>query len=344
MSAATRLAAHLGRPLHLLDRRISAIEKWLKIPLSQDDERLVRDACTMSGGKRLGAFYHWYLLKLLVARAVRGIDRQRALSLIEAFDKTDYTSIRSVLVSDRGVLIAIPHHAHYIFSMIALAEKIRARRLVLVFYGQPGTHRGNEIFDHLHQRIWGNEANVEVIHDTRQGMAKAIKGLKNGAVVFIMPDVFQNESETMVVPFCGRALNVMMGTATLARKTEAWILPAVSTRHGRGLGFATRFGTWIDYSSPSAQSGSAASRIADYCVTSTLFKQFEDFMAPELMYWQNVRQFLAQGRYFQTSTPEQLMAFAELLAADPAMQLPRLTVDLRSKDVTPKAASHLPQP
>lgn len=344
MSPATRLAAHLGRPLNLLDRRIAAIEKWLKIPLPEVDERLVREACAMSGGKRLGSFYHWYLLKLLVARAVRGIDRQRALSLINACDKTDYTSIRSVLSSDRGVLIAIPHHAHYIFSMIALAEKVRAHRLVYVFYGQPDTHRGNEIFDHLHQRIWGNAANVQVIHDTRQGMAKAIKGLKNGAVVLIMPDVFQNESDTMVVPFCGRALNVMMGTATLARRTKAWILPAVSTRHGRGLGFVTRFGTRIDYRSPNAQSRSAASRIADYGVTRILFKQFEDFMSSELLYWQNVRQFLAQGSHFQTSTAEQLMTFAEQLAADPLMQLPRLTVDLRSQNFTPEAASQLPHP
>lgn len=344
MTPATRLAAHLGRPLNLLDRRISAIEKWLKVPLSQVDERLVRQACAMSGGKRIGTFYHWYLLKLLVARSVRGVDRQRALSLINACDRTDYTGIRSVFASDRGVLIAIPHHAHYIFSMIALAEKVRARRLVHVFYGQPSTHRGNEVFDYLHQRIWGNEANVEVIHDTRLGMAKAIKGLKNGAVVFIMPDVFQKESDTMVVPFCGRALNVMMGTATLARKTEAWILPAVSTRSGQGLGFATRFGTRIDSHPPRAQARSAASRIADYRVTSTLFKQFENFMSPELLYWQNVRQFLAEGSYFRTSTPEQLITFAEELAADPVMQLPRLTVDLRSQYVAPKAASQLPQP
>lgn len=344
MSLATRLAAHLGGPLNLLDRRVTAIEKWLKIPLSEADERFVREACAMSGGKRLGAFYYWYLLKLLVARAVRGIDRQRALSLISACDRTDYGGLRSVLESDNGVLIAIPHHAHYIFTMIALAERIRVHRLVYVFYGQPGTHRGNELFDHLHQRIWGNEARVEVIHDNRQGMAKAIKGLKNGAVVIIMPDVFQNESDTLVVRFCGRALNVMMGTATLARKTGAWILPAVSTRHGRGLSFMTRFGKRIDYQSLSAQSKSTASRIADYGVTHMLFKQFEDFMSTELLYWQNVRQYLAQAGHFQASTPEQLMALAELLAADPLLQSPKLTVDLRSYDRTPKGTTQPPHP
>lgn len=342
MSLGTRLAAQLGRPLNLLDRRVGAIEKWLQLPLSEIDVRLVREACAMSGAKRLGAFYYWYFLKLLVARAVRGIDKKGALSLIDACDQTDYASIRHVLDSENGVLIAIPHHAHYIFSMIALTERIRLHRNVYVFYGQPGTHRGNEVFDVLHERIWGNEARVRVIHDTRQGMASAIKGLKNGAVVLIMPDVFQNESDTLVVPFCGRALNVMMGTAALARKTGAWILPAISTLHGSGLNFRTRFGMHLNHCPSFQGSNSAAIRIADYALTRRLFKQYEEFMSTELLYWQYMRQHLARQGQFQTAAPNELMEIADLLAADPLLQSPSLIADLRTTQRTQTVGAQLP--
>lgn len=331
MKLLPRLLAHLARPIKLVDFRLKLIEARLQIPLSDQDVRLVRKACAQTGGVRLGAYYHWYLQKLLVANTIRNSDKSRALALVNSIDHTDYASARCILESETGVLVAIPHHAHYVFSMIALAEHLRVYRKVYLFYGQPGTHKGNEIFDHLHRVIWGEDSNVDVIYDTRQGMAKAIRGLKSGEVVFIMPDVFQDEAATLALPFCGKPMSVMMGTATLARKTGCWILPVVSTRHGGGMGYRTEFGQRIHHVLEDEKTMSPdAIRIADYAVTRAMFGMYEKFMARDILYWQNMRQHLAQEGGFQALSRDELDEVAELLESDPALQPARLVVDLRT--------------
>ena len=329
---APHLMVHLARPMRLLDQRCKPIESLLKTPINPQDEKSIREACAVSGGVRLGEFYHWYLQKLIVSKTIRGMNREKALSLIGSADATDYGPIEKIVDSNAGVLVAIPHHAHYIFSMVGLAERLRLHRRVYIFYGQPSTHQGNEVFDHLHTVIWGDDRNVEVIHDTRQGMAKAIRGLKNGDVVFIMPDVFRQEENTLVIPFCDRPMNVMLGTAMLARKTGAWILPAISATHGRGMGFRTRFGERIDHDGHAVESDNPeVMRIVDYRVTSRIFDQYERAMANELLYWQNMRQHLAQEKGYDVLGKDKLYGIAEMLSGDPDINSTTQVVDLRTQ-------------
>ena len=81
-----------------------------------------------------------------------------------------------------------------------------------------------------------------MIHNTRAGLVKAIRGLQQGAVVIIMPDVYQDESETYQLPFCGRPLSVMLGTAALARKTGAGVLPMIARAESTGIRFSNLAG------------------------------------------------------------------------------------------------------
>lgn len=327
-----QLIAHLSRPIRLLNRRFKPLELLLKTPINPQDEKSIREACAASGGVRLGEFYHWYLLKLIVSKTIRGIDREKALSFIRSVDGSDYQPIKQITDSSAGVLVAVPHHAHYIFSMIGLVERLRHHRRVYIFYGQPNTHQGNEVFDHLCTVIWGDERNVEVIHDTRQGMAKAIRGLKNGEVVFIMPDVFKQEESTFVMPFCGRPMSVMLGTATLARKTGAWILPVTSATHGRGMGFRTLFGRRIDHGGRTVESDNPeVMRIVDYQITRQIFDQYEKVMAKELLYWQNMRQHLAQNASYKVLGKNELGVVAEMLLSDPDIISTTQVIDLRTK-------------
>ena len=235
------LLAQFTRPLKIVDRRLPWVEKLIQAPLSEDDVALVRAACRQSDGKRMGAFYHWYLQKMLVANAVRGSDRHRLLTLMERADHTDYRAVAPLLDSARGVLAVVPHHAHYILSIVMMAERYREKRQVLLFYGRPEENPGNEVFDRLSQWFWGPCSNVGFVHDTPKGLAKAIRALRSGALVFIMPDALRSEDHALAIPFCGRPLSVMLGTPALARKTDAAVLPMISTPHGYGLAFKTRF-------------------------------------------------------------------------------------------------------
>lgn len=313
---------------------MSSIERFLETPLDESDERHIRTACSESGGVRFGAFYHWYLQKLIISKSIRTLDRAKTLALIAALDKTDYTPLRDVRESSSGVLIAVPHQSHYIFAIAGLSEQLRRSKRVYIFYGQPKTHRGNEVFDHFASMLWGSEAsaNVEVIHDTRHGLAKAIKGLKSGGVVLTMPDVFQKEDDTLVIPFCGRPLNVMLGTAALARKTGAWILPVIPAAHGRGMDFQTRFGTRIDTLAEALDApGADAMKVMDYAVTRSIFAQYEPWMQGAILYWQNMRKYLAQEPSSWVLSRSELGTVVKMLETDPMVAWGAdATIDLRT--------------
>ncbi|HST44689.1 MAG TPA: hypothetical protein VLK29_05625 [Luteimonas sp.] len=328
--ALIRLLVQLARPVRLAERRLPFVERLVRTPLTATDEVAVRRACAQ-GGARLGEFYHWYLQKLLVSTLIRGLDRKRALALISSVDHTDYAGLASITGRANGTLLAVPHHGHYIFSIIHLAERLRAFRRVLVFYGQPSTHQGNEIFDVLHGVIFRDGDNVEVVHDTRQGMAKAMRALRNGDVVVIMPDVFRNEEHTEIIPFCGRQMNVMLGTAMLARRTGATIVPVVARQHGKGLGFETWFGTGIVHEAgPDHEAPGGSVPIMDYRVTRELFDQYETVMRPELLYWQFVRQHMGRASEHVELGKDELRALLALLPRDPQIAAPVLTLDLRT--------------
>ncbi|GAB3727794.1 hypothetical protein GCM10028862_04700 [Luteimonas pelagia] len=320
--------AWLARPMVLINRRTKWLEKVLDLPLSDRDIAVIRSACARGGGQRLGHYYHWYFLKALQARAIRRANREWILRMVRGRDRTDYSAVNS-LPSGRGVLVAMPHHAHYVFSMIALARHLQRFQRVNIFYGAPGTHRGNEVFDTLHEVLWTDDSGVRILHDDRRGLAQALDSLRNGETVMIMPDVFRDESATLFVPFCGRPMNVMLGAATMARRSEAVILPAVSQAIGRGMGFATRFGALVEPGGTGIPPGSNVARLVDYAAMRRLFARFELLMGDELIYWQNVRQHLARAQEFPEVKRHAMDRVAALLESSPLMQGPLTTVDLR---------------
>ena len=314
-------------PARRLDVRSESVERWLKLPLSVEDVDHLRKC---PGGGTIGAYYHWYLQKWLVARAIKGANESEARHFLAATDRTDYGPAQALLESPRGALVAIPHHGHYILTMTALAMRIGRQRKVKVFYASPKTNKGNAVFDQLHGLLFSDPAaGVEVIHNTRQGLVQAMKGLKAGEIVFIMPDAFTDVSATMMVPFCGALLDVMLGTATMARKTGAWIQPVVSRWAGPGLGFSATFGEAIE-APRYALDGPEQEKVCDYGVMRRVFEAFEPSMANELLLWQSVLQHGRDGGMpGALADRESLEREVEHMMLDPLFREPDLVVDLR---------------
>ena len=322
------LLMNVSSPMRRLRRRIPVLEKLLRLKLNDSEFESIGIACARSQVE-FGAFYHWYLQKLLVSQHVRCLDKASMLDMVTGMDRTDYTALDVAASNPRGLIVAIPHHGHYILSIVALAERLRASREVLVFYGAPETHAGNEIFDLLYAQLFGDAGSrAEVIHDTRAGMVRAIRGLQNGATVVIMPDVYKNEHDTFLVPFCGRPLNVMFGTAALARRTGAAILPMVSRPLARGLGFDSAFGAIIEYPHGSEDAGQATpidTVHSDYRATVQMFRMFETCMETSIIYWQYIRSHYMRDAEFPELSPDALKTVAELFFVDP-----RVHVDLHN--------------
>lgn len=317
----------LAKPVRLLRSRVSFLDKSLGVSLSTEEFSAVQDACNRSGF-RFGAFYHWYLQKKLMADHVRKLDRSAMLNAVQQLDHSDYTQLYASNSTSRGLLVAIPHHGHYIFSIVGLMEKLRSTREVLVFYGSPKTHVGNELFDELHACLFGGpDSNARVIHDTRSGMAQAMRGLQQGAAVIIMPDVYARERDTYLIPFCDRPLNVMLGTAVLARKTNSTILPVVSHPSPTKLCFKTAFGPILDRTdmvNAVTKNGDGVLH-EDYRTTVQMFRFLEESMRHEIIYWQYCRSHYTRRSPFPTMNKESLDAVIEHFFNDP-----RVNVDTRS--------------
>ncbi|WP_161960070.1 hypothetical protein [Xanthomonas arboricola] len=289
----------LFKPLLTITERNQWLEKKIKIELDDNDLQAIKNALLFSGENKIGPYYHWYFQKLVVNDKVKSLKKDSVLHLVKDFDKSDYSQLEIATNSHEGILLATPHHGHYILSIIAAVERLSKKKSVLVFYGDPNTHRGNDIFDDLCQILWKDNPRIAFIHDNRRGLATALKALGEGSIVVIMPDVFKNEKDTLLIPFCGRQLNVPLGTAVMARKTGSTILPMISKPLARGTaGFETIFGNSFKASPQSDQSN----LLSDYAATVEMFLEFEKVMRLSIFHWQYVREhFRKQAEFPQLS-------------------------------------------
>jgi hypothetical protein len=321
------LLSKLARPLRNVRHQSRFLEKALKLELSPSELESVLEACSRSN-TRLGGYYYWYLQKLIIARRFRSMDRRSVLQRLRRLDLTDYGALTRLHeeTSERGLLIAIPHHANYILSIIGMAEHLRRYRCVYIFYGSPETRPSNELFDELYRKVFGDEeANVRVIHDNRAGLADAIRSLRARAVVIIMPDVFKDERDTYTLPFCGRPLNVMLGTAAIARKTGSYIAPAVSLVRASSPRFAIWLGQPIKPSNTPDASEMDAIDLThlDYRTTAQLFQAYERAMADNIIYWQHARTHYTRTVEFPELHSSSIRETSSLFFNDPRIRCVR---------------------
>lgn len=315
------------------EKRLPMIEKLLDLQLTPAECRSLQIACERSG-VTFGEYYLWKLAQLSVITRLRRQSRNAARVMIAGCDHTDYQPALQSLGPARGLLVATPHYGHFALSIMGLVERILDNRPIYIFYDAPAQHSSNSIFDLLHERLFGHMADrVGILHNNRRGLARAIRELQRRSVVVIMPDVFKDAHDTYQLPLFGATRNVMLGTAILARRTGAGILPMVSQPCGNGMDFRSAFGELIEPFHPSSEQIDAgfeneATVHADYRTMSRLFAAFEPLMAPKLIYWQYSRSHFAQSQTFRRLTGRELDQAVKLFFQDPRIHVD-LTTPLR---------------
>lgn len=324
MSCLRCLEAILGATswLQTLEKPSLLVERLLDLPLDAGSRRAIVEACNQDQ-RPPGAYYGWYLEKKLAASLLRDACGDALLKALARFDQSDYTQLDSVLDSQRGSVIALPHYGHYIPSVIGIANHLSRYRDVAVFYADPGAHHGNAVFDGLHVAVFGNRnRRASVFHANREGLARALRFLNEGGVLLMFPDVYENLEESFSIPFLDRSLNVMLGSATLARRAQGYLIPALAVSPG-GLRFATHFGEPVHAATDSRTSESDSLRtqalMRDYEATSSLFQWYERRMKGRLVCWQYIREHFAAQSHFT-----QLDAFSLDALWDSFMKDPRI--------------------
>lgn len=299
-----RALAWAGQPIRSLATPHPRLERLIGLELSAADLAALAPALE-ADGVRLGHYYAWYLEKLLVAKRVRRGSSAEMLRFVRSSDATDLRDIDRAISHPAGTVLALPHYGHYILCAVSLIMHIGRSRDVGIFYGEPATHRGNEVFDRLYEVLFkGRNPNVHIYHTDRQGMVGALRLLKAGGVLIMMPDVHQKRDETFAIPFLGLSLDVMLGTAALARKTGSALVPVLPLGTGP-LKFRTQIGCPVNTEAV-AGAGDSSQRecFRDYAATCAVFDQYQRWMSGACIQWQYVREHYARRASFVELAPD----------------------------------------
>lgn len=266
-------------------------------------------------GKNWGDFYRWRVEQAYDSTYLRNGSKLSILDEIRIRDTSDYTAMNIATSSPKGLLLAIPHYGYFVLSIIALAQRLGENRQVMIFYDSPKNNSGNQMFDALNGLIFRDNPNVNVIHNTRSGLIAAIKGLRAGAIVIIMPDVYSDVEATYPVPFAGTLRSAPMGTALLARKTGSSIITAVS-KPSKNREFETVFGPERHVTPLRMIEDPVLKEVAsDYLLTKIIYEDMDNLMNGEYLYWQySLSHFISKNKLYEFDSdkfPEQFSVFVD---------------------------------
>lgn len=117
-------------------------------------------------------------------------------------------------------------------------------------------------------------------------------------------------------------MNIMLGTAVLARKTNAAILPVVCEPNGSGMDFKTRIGPLIQAEQPFEGEVGADADLLNYRTMLRVFRFYESIMGENIIYWQFARQLYGHDVEMPLLRRESTLPAAEALVADARLHVP----------------------
>ncbi len=141
-------------------------------------------------------------------------------NLVETCGDYGWDAIRN---EQRPIIMVTPHYGSFVFASLAIAQFLAPKR-INIFYDDPKNNASNAQFF----EILSSQANIRVLYNNPRGIATAVKALKHGEVLTMFPDVYGSIDQTSFVPFLDRYLRIMPGTAFLARRNQALVVPAYS--------------------------------------------------------------------------------------------------------------------
>jgi lauroyl/myristoyl acyltransferase len=119
----------------------------------------------------------------------------------------------------RPVILAAPHFGAASIGFLAAVQRMSGRRALNLFYG---CRRPAPQLALLFER---GGLDTTTLPAGLPGVLAAIRALTRNECLVMMPDRLDDLTHTLAVPFFGRMLRVGAGTAFLALRTHAWVVP-----------------------------------------------------------------------------------------------------------------------
>jgi lauroyl/myristoyl acyltransferase len=139
----------------------------------------------------------------------------------------------------RPVILAAPHYGPAPLGFVAAFHRMSGRRTLNLFYD---TRALAPQITLLFER---GGIDATTLLDGLPGALAASRALSRNELLVMMPDAFDDITQTLALPFFGRMLRVAPGTAFFALRSSAWIVPVFATPTRR-LGVHVTIGRPID--------------------------------------------------------------------------------------------------
>jgi KDO2-lipid IV(A) lauroyltransferase len=219
--------------------------------------------------------------------------------------------LEAVKHSDAPVIFVTPHYGNFPAGCLKLIKEIGHFKTVNAFYNPPARNRTSEGFEALFQRLgYGFHA----LFNDETAVLKALRVLKRGEALTMMPDVFDISGHVLYVPFFGRLIPAMAGTAMFALKGRATVIVGYSCP-GEGLSSTLKLGRPLQIE----RTGDLESDIA--LLTGAIFRELEAQIRAAPEHWNYlpaIGDLLADRLAVSPAPPETWIARLE--AAQPQLQ------------------------
>ena len=215
----------------------------------------------------------------------------------------------------QAAILVTPHYGYFMHAALRIAVE-NSDRTVCFFYNPNERNPYAATSDGLIDRV---NARCVKFRSDRKGMVGVMRALGKGAILCLMPDQITPEGEIAYVPFFGRFFGVMRGTAFLAVKTQAQIIPLFCQHDDAGR-------LVLEYRPPLATAPGLDEATQIYRLTAALFRVMEEQFRQTPEHWRYWNQF-ARRSLAAPSPPQstaglvaQLGLVQRQFAQDPSMR------------------------
>jgi lauroyl/myristoyl acyltransferase len=159
-------------------------------------------------------------------------DRHRKSFISKYVQFLPTKELDELLAAKKPIIIILPHKGYHIFTAFALQYYFKANKASFhSFFDSESKNKFNRIFIKIFN---SDPCPIPMLHNNTRDLVKAIRILKSGGIVSMFPDVFDFKGAFITTKLFGEVYSAMTGTAYLALKSNATIVPVDSSyRNGK---------------------------------------------------------------------------------------------------------------
>lgn len=205
-----------------------------------DSVRVAFPGLSDPGAKRLYARYRLSMRKFtLMKEFLSTLDASQLAAYLDRHVRVEGQEHLDALKASAGpVIFVTPHYGNFPTGCLKLIKEIGHEKTINAFYNPPSKNRSSEGFEMLFQRLgYGFNA----LFNDETAVLKALRVLKRGEALTMMPDVFDISGHVLYVPFFGRLVPAMAGTGLFALKSRATVIVGYHCP-GDGIGSTLKLG------------------------------------------------------------------------------------------------------